>query len=667
MDDTIATGWPLTTARLEWGSDATPASPLYSDVYFSREGGFGESEHVFIRGNDLPARFAEGRATRVLETGFGTGRNFLATALFFLQTAPPDARLDFVSLEKHPIDRDDLLRLARAQRELADPWLAGHPSIGEESRSRLAALQDELHRQWPDAIPGFHRRLLADSRIRLTLVWGDARDQLPEIDGIFDAFFLDGFAPARNPELWDESLLAELGRRAAPNATAATYSAARRVVDALDAAGFATEKRPGFGRKRDMLVGRYPGRASPPDPAGERGDPRIAVIGAGVAGASLARLAAPRGLAVEVFEAGSKPAGGGSGNPAGLIAPVISRDWNRLSQLTATGMGFMRELVRETLGPAEGPTPAYGFHGVIKLARQARHAEKQARIAAELSPDPAFASWADAESLREHSGLADIDSPGWWFPGGGWIRPRPTIERWLDVTDAPLHLDCAVRELRGGPGAWEVMVGNGTVHGPYTDVVIAGGERSAQLVESLTRWIEPCRGQVSWTAGRGESRALSPGLVIMREGYALDLPSVGLLFGASFLPGQTDREVRSAEHDGNRERLASIAGSLAERMPSGEGLEGRASVRATTPDRLPMVGELAEGLWISTGHGARGLTWSAWLSEFILSRIEGTPSPLPRSLAEGLRPQRFDEREARKRTGTGKRGASRRRRDSRGG
>lgn len=649
-------GWPLIPARLEWGDDATPASPLYEDVYFSREGGFGESEHVFIRGNDLVDRFAAGHASRVLETGFGTGRNFLATALTFLDTAPVGAQLDFVSLEKHPVARGDLPRLGQAQRELAAAWL------GEGGPARLSGLMDELHRQWPDAIPGFHRRLLAGGRIRLTLVWGDARDQLPEIDGTFDAFFLDGFAPARNPELWDETLLRELGRRAAPGATAATYSAARRVVDALQAAGFATEKRPGFGRKRDMLVGRYPGDETTPAP---RADRRTAVIGAGVVGASFARLAAPRGVRVDVFEAGANPAGGGSGNPAGLVAPVMSRDWNRLSQLTATGMGFMRELVRETLGPARQTDPAYGFHGVIKLARQARHAEKQTRIAAELTPDPAFARWADAQALRDHAGLPDIDSPGWWFPGAGWIRPRPTIGRWLEAAGTPLHLDCAVSELRGGPGAWELLDEHGQCHGPYTDVVIAGGERSAQLADSLARWIEPCRGQVSW--GANPSALLAPGVAIMREGYALDLPGVGLLFGASFLPGQTDREVRATEHAGNRERLASIAGSLAEGLAPDDRLEGRASIRATTPDRLPMVGELAEGLWISTGHGARGLTWSAWLSEYLLSRIEGTPSPLPRSLAAGLQPQRFDEREARKRAGAGKRGASRRRRDVQGG
>ncbi|MFW6322213.1 MAG: FAD-dependent 5-carboxymethylaminomethyl-2-thiouridine(34) oxidoreductase MnmC, partial [Guyparkeria sp.] len=540
-----------------------------------------------------------------------------------------------------------------------------HPALDGGGPARLARLQEQLHGQWPDAIPGFHRRLLAGGRIRLTLVWGDARDQLPQIDGAFDAFFLDGFAPARNPELWDEALLVELGRRAAPGATAATYSAARRVVDALGAAGFDTEKRPGFGRKRDMLVGRHAAGGTSASSTGHADGRRIAVVGAGMAGASLAHLAAGRGLPVEVFESGSAPAGGGSGNPAGLVAPVMSRDWNRLSQLTATGMGFMRELVRETLGPAGRNDPAYGFTGVIKLARQSRHAERQGRIAAELCPDPAFARWAAVAELQERSGLPDIDAPGWWFPGAGWIRPRPTIGRWLDEAGVPLHLDCPVRELRGGPGAWEVIAEDGRRHGPYTDVVVAAAERSPQLAESLGRWIEPCRGQVSWVDAGAVDTSLSPGLAIMREGYALDLPGVGLLFGASFLPGQTDRDVREEEGAGNRQRLGSIAGSLAEGIPPGAPLHGRASVRATTPDRLPLVGELVEGLWISTGHGARGLTWSAWLAEYILSRIEGTPSPLPRSLAAGLQPQRFDEREARKRAGGGKRGASRRRRDTR--
>ncbi|QGT78623.1 FAD-dependent 5-carboxymethylaminomethyl-2-thiouridine(34) oxidoreductase MnmC [Guyparkeria halophila] len=639
-----ASGWPLEPAALTWNDDETPRSEAFGDVYFSRAGGFGESEHVFLVGNELPTRFAAGDGTRILETGFGTGRNFLATALLFLELAPADASLDFVSLEKHPVARDDLPRLAHAQRRLASDWLAGHPRFTAGAEARFHDLQSALHAQWPDPVPGFHRRFLAGGRIRLTVIWGDATDQLPRIDGRFDAFYLDGFAPDRNPELWQEALIAELARRAAPGATAATFSAARRVREALAAAGFVTEKRPGFGRKRDMLCARRdPAAFGAPRKKSGPGVGPVAVLGAGMAGTTVARALARRGRDVVVFEAGDEPAGGGSGNPAGLVAPVISRDWNPLSQLTATGMGFMRA---ELDGLVDGETAA--FNGVIKLARGERHAAKQAGIAAALQPDPGFAQWCEADSLAALSGVADVDAPGWWFPTAGWLRPRWVIARWLAEPGIETRLDRPVTGIVDQAGGWRLRTSDGATHGPFGEVVVAAGPASGGLIASLSRWIEPCRGQVSW--GRVDAdRAGGPtrGRPLMREGYSLDLPSGERLFGASFLPGDRALEEREAEHAENRQRLASIAPSLAGGV-STSALQGRASLRATTPDRLPIVGRLADGLWVSTGHGARGLTWSAWLAEYLASCIEDTPSPLPRDLAEGLKPARFDERAARK-------------------
>ena len=639
----LACGWPFETAQLAWGDDDTPRSEAFGDVYFSREGGFSESEHVFLAGNDLPSRFAAGQGRRILETGFGTGRNFLATALLFLERAPAGAGLDFVSMERHPVAAADLARLGAAQRRLADCWLDQHPRLTPDAGDRLAALQASLHAQWPDPVPGFHRRELAGGRIRLTMIWGDANRQLPRLDGQFDAFYLDGFAPDRNPELWQESLLARLGERAAPGATAATYSAARRVREALAAAGFVTETRPGFGRKRDMLIAR---RAVPttesPNTTTVPGEGAIAVIGAGMAGTTAARQLARRGRQVVVFESGERPAGGGSGNPAGLVAPVISRDWNRLSQLTATGMGFMRAALGELVDGQRA-----GFDGVIKLARGDRHADRQAGIAAELRPDPGFAAWCEPGQLRDLSGLNDIDTPGWWFPTAGWLRPRPIIDEWLATPGIETRLDSQVRAVSGSPGAWWIEARDGSRQGPFADVVVAAGPETGRLIEGLARWIEPCRGQVSWGRPTAEAAAPVSGRPVMREGYALDLPHGDRLFGASFLPGDEGLEERAAEHRDNRGRLAAIAPSLAAGLTSAR-LTGRASLRATTPDRLPIVGRLAEGLWVSTGHGARGLTWSAWLAEYLASCIEGTPSPLPRDLAAGLEPGRFEARAARK-------------------
>lgn len=640
----IEGGWPLKPAELSWRENGAPYGETLGGLDFSQVSGFAESDHVFLAGNDLHARFAQGRGNRILETGFGTGGNFLVTALRFLEVAPPEATLDFVSLEPHPVATGDLPRLAVVLQRAARQWLAAHPRFSAGADERFVDLQSALHAQWPDPVPGFHRRLFAGGRIRLTMIWGDPGVQFPRIDGCFDAFYLDGVNPGRHPEPWQEQLIAQLDRLSALGATAAAADATPSVREVLVAAGFSAQQRPGFVPHEDMLIARRDDGQGNNAAASTRADGPIAVLGAGMAGTTTARSLARRGREVVVFEAGSRPAGGGSGNPAGLVAPVISRDWNRLSQLTATGMGFMRAELGELV---DGETAT--FDGVIKLGRSERHVARQAGIAAELQPDPGFAQWCEATSLRGLTGVTDIDSPGWYFPTAGWLRPREVIAHWLAAPGIDTRLDRPVRRLRREAGAWRVQTADGLTHGPFAEVIVAAGPSSGELIEGLGPWIEPCRGQVSWGAHGSERSDHAPvsGRPLMREGYALDLPSGERLFGASFLPGDTELMVRDVEHEENRQRLAAIAPSLDAQLSTGA-LQGRASLRATTPDRLPIVGRVADGLWVSTGHGARGLTWSAWLAEFLASQIEQTPSPLPRDLADGLRPQRFDERAARK-------------------
>lgn len=640
----IADGWPLEPAELSWRDDGTIHSEAFAGLECSQASGFAKRDHVFLAGNELYTRFAAGEGNRILEAGFGFGANFLATALLFLELAPSGATLDFVSLEHHPVAEFDLPRLAMAQQRAAQHWLASHSWFSAGAHQRLVDLQSALHAQWPDPVPGFHRRLLAGGRIRLTMIWGDPGIQFPRLGGSFDVFYLDGVGPDRHPQPWQEELLLQAGPRSAPGATATTGRVLPWVREALAAAGFVVQQRSGFSSSQDMLIARRDEDQVNTVSALPRADGPIAVLGAGMAGTTAARALIRRGREVVVFEAGAASAGGGSGNPAGLVAPVISRDWNRLSQLTATGMGFMRAELGEL---ADGETAA--FNGVIKLARSERHATRQDGIAAELQPNPNFAQWCDATSLRGLSGVSDIDYPGWYFPTAGWLRPREVIAHWLAAPGIETRLDSPVRRMLGQAGEWQVQTLDGLTHGPFAEVVVAAGPSSGALIEGLGPWIEPCRGQVSWGMHGGERTRDAPvsGRPLMREGYALDLPSGERLFGASFLPGDTELGVRDGEHKENRQRLAAIAPSLEAQMAK-DGLQGRASLRATTPDRLPIVGRFADGLWVSTGHGARGLTWSAWLAEFLASQIEKTPSPLPRDLADGLCPQRFDERAARK-------------------
>jgi len=225
---------PLVPAEVDFSEAGAPAAPAYGDVYHSRAGALAQARHVFLGGNGLPGRW-QGRARFVvLETGFGLGNNFLATWEAWRQDAARCERLVFVSVEKHPLRRDDLARAHAA--------------------SPLPALAQQLVEHWPPLTPGLHALSFDGGRVELLLALGDARELLRELVLDADAFYLDGFTPARNPDMWDEWLLKSLSRHAVPGTTAATWSINRPMRRALQALGFEVELAPGFATKPEMTV-----------------------------------------------------------------------------------------------------------------------------------------------------------------------------------------------------------------------------------------------------------------------------------------------------------------------------------------------------------------------------------------------------------------------------
>jgi tRNA U34 5-methylaminomethyl-2-thiouridine-forming methyltransferase MnmC len=216
-------------AEIGWNPDGVPVSRRFDDPYFSLENGLAETRHVFLDGNDLPARFVPG--FHIAELGFGTGLNFL-TAWAAWRQAGIAGPLRFTSFEAFPMTRADMATA-----------LAAFPE--------LAPLSDQLIAAWT---PGAGHLVLNGAD--LTVIQGDARQRLPEWQDQADAWFLDGFAPAKNPEMWTETLMEGVARHTAPGGTCATYTAAGFVRRALEQAGFAIERRPGFGRKRHMSAGR---------------------------------------------------------------------------------------------------------------------------------------------------------------------------------------------------------------------------------------------------------------------------------------------------------------------------------------------------------------------------------------------------------------------------
>lgn len=216
-------------AELEWRDGTLPVSTRFDDPYFSIANGLEETRHVFLQGNDLPARFVPG--FQIAELGFGTGLNMLA-ALIAWRAAGVAGPLRFTSFEAFPMTADQIARALEAfpeARAVAGPFLE----------------------QWAAG-----KRVIETNDLRAEIILGDARDTLANWQGCADAWFLDGFSPAKNPELWAPGLMAEVARHTAPGGSFATYTAAGHVRAALAAAGFEVERCSGYGRKRHMTVGR---------------------------------------------------------------------------------------------------------------------------------------------------------------------------------------------------------------------------------------------------------------------------------------------------------------------------------------------------------------------------------------------------------------------------
>lgn len=270
-------------------SHHTPYSTQYGDIYYNPTQGRDESEYVFLAGNHLPQRFStlsDYQQFTVGETGFGTGLNFLITAEHFLRAAPQHAQLNYISVEKHPIALSALKRIHQ-------DWI-------------LPTLRAKLYDLYPHNHSGYHL-LKLHPRIHLLLLLGDANDLLPQLHAKVDAWYLDGFAPSKNENLWSQTVIDAIANNSHLQTTLATFSAARTVKERLQIAGFIIKKRNGFGRKRDMITAYYQGSqrlphwSDPPPPIKPK--QTVNIIGAGLAGATTARALAESGTSVRLYHA----------------------------------------------------------------------------------------------------------------------------------------------------------------------------------------------------------------------------------------------------------------------------------------------------------------------------------------------------------------------------
>jgi tRNA 5-methylaminomethyl-2-thiouridine biosynthesis bifunctional protein len=583
---------------LEWGDDGLPRSRLYGDVYFSSDDGLAETRAVFLQGCGLPDAWAGRRRFVVAELGFGTGLNILALLDLWRRARPPGGRLHIFSIEAHPIEAAEAARALARWPELAD----------------LAAL---LIARWPGRSRGLHRVELPELDAVFDLAVMDVAEALDGWDGRADAWFLDGFSPALNPGMWRDEILALVAARSAPGARAATFTVAGQVRRGLLAAGFAIDKRPGYGRKRERLEARFPG-----EPADRSAVRRVAVIGAGIAGASAARAVRALGGEALVFEAEGVGAGG-SGNPAALVTPRLD------AGLAAPARLFAAAFRRATQLYEDHPA-AIVARGVLQLATAERDLDRFARIAASDLFEPG--TLAAVEVAAASARLGEPAPAGLDQTTALVLEPGPLLAAW----SGPIHR-AWVERIAPGEGGWRLYAASGDLLAEVDAVVLAAGLQSARLAPGLD--LRPVRGQASWTDLDSPPPACAWG------GYVVPTRT-GLLFGATHDRDDTATDVRPVDHVRNLETLAGRLPELAARLADLP-LQGRAALRATTADRLPLAGPSATaGFFLLTGFGSRGFTLAPLLAEHVAAQALGAPSPLPTDQAALVDPGRFARRAA---------------------
>jgi tRNA 5-methylaminomethyl-2-thiouridine biosynthesis bifunctional protein len=629
---------PLIPARPAFTADGTPYSEQYDDVYHSADGGLGQARHVFLGGNGLPQRWRGRESFVIVETGFGLGLNFLATWQAWRGDAARPERLHFVSVEKHPYSAADLAALLRRWPEL-DP------------------LSSQLLRAWPPLVPGFHRLHFEGAGVTLTLLFGDIAALLPQLRAAADAIYLDGFAPERNPEMWSNAVFEQMARIARPNATLATWCVAGVVRQGLADAGFIAAKRPGYGRKREMLAASLPAsQTCRTYAAGEPCSRHAIVIGAGLAGTHAAQRLAARGWQVEVLEQGGAPAQGASGNLAGVLRPVPSVDDNRLARLTRAG--FFYALGQIAALSRAGHAVRWHPCGVLHLARDPGHEARQRQAVEALGLPPEFVR---AVSRTEAAALAcwPVAAGGWWFPAGGWINPPSLCAANLAGHGENIRVRYGVRaqDLEHDGRDWRVLDATGALLGRAPVLILANGIQVTRFEQACRLPLRCARGQVSHLP---VDRTPPLDIVVCRLGYVTPAVDGVRCAGATFLADDSDPGLREAEHRENLARLDFMLPGYADRIDAAA-LDGRVGFRALSPDRLPLVGALPRGgapegapggaqrhqvprlpgLYGLLGYGARGLVWAALGAELLASVLSDEPQPLPADLIDALDPARF--------------------------
>ncbi len=661
-------------AKLIWEDEKTLRSEIFDDVYFSSVDGLHESKYAFIDGIGGSDYWRDYDSLTIAETGFGTGLNFLNLWHEWQKSSTPNQRLHFMSVEAYPLQARDIKKALSIWPDLT-PYL------------------EKLLTAYPEIHPGIHRLSFDQGRVILTLLFGDATQMLSQVQGYVDAWFLDGFSPAKNETMWNKDAYQQIARLSKPKAKIATFTAAGHVRRGLESVGFTIKKRKGFGIKRECIQGEFIENAaektfspyanspwfSPTPPIASKS--RIAIIGGGIAGITLCETLLQRGYLPTVLEAANEAGHIGSGNHVGLIQPRLTAADSLDGQFNASA--FMHAIRHYDCVKAW-----LEKRGVLQLARDDAEDQRFQKLIKEQRLPSNIMEYVGAARASKIANIK-IKTSALYFPTGGCINPKEYVQnKAKSLQEAGTFFNNSfIQELSKSKSGW-ILSGTQNqqpfTSGPYDAVILANGPFANQTWSDWEVPLHAKRGQVSHLSATTKSNKLSCALAF--DGYispAYDIGGENIhVAGASYANFPQNPELEKEDEiadwrslrpedenvilDNLNIHLSEL--QLQETSKSLKTDAGRAGLRATVPDHLAIIGAIpnhdffeshygdlhhgkhisrynkakfVEGLYCFTGLGSRGVQTSPLLAEVLADLLTGEPCALPIDQLKALHPARF--------------------------
>lgn len=580
----------LPRPNIEFDENLIPINRDFGDSYYSKSGGLDETKEVFINACRLKEKIKNQDLIIIGELGFGTGLNFLVVYDLWRKIKRPNGILHFYTFEKF------LMRKEEAQKALSK-W----PELSE--------LTQELIDNWPIHKTGCER-IWFNNNIALNIIIGDANETILEQNFHADAWFLDGFAPRSNQDLWNIELFSNIKKLCKPNARLGTYSVAQIVRNSLEVNGFNFQKCKGFGTKRERLEAWLEGEFN------EIERPQSCVIiGRGIAGSSLAFALIKRGIEVTIIEDDAAGNIKASNNKAGLFMPKLDR-------LDDDNSKFFKESYIYCWRLYKNFDNCYEEIGVKEIARNERDLEKY-KIFFENSPLP-----------KE---FLNIEMQHIYHKMGGIIWPQKTCNS-LNF-GANLINKHVSKIIKTEDKQWQIFDEDNQLIIKTNLLIFANGAGIAKFEIANQLGLTGRMGQIS--LAKSENSENSEKSPISSGGYFIPLEG-GFLFGATFdrVGLETKLEITEDSHLKNCEIIEKFIPNIAKNINIKQ-LQGRTSMRVVTKDKMPVVGRIDENLYIMTALGSRGFSQSPYLAEHLVCEILNEPSPINHKFIGKISPQRY--------------------------